>query len=463
MPFVFRDAELTLDFLVVGGGIAGLAVAYALSTAGHRVRVVEKFGLDRPSAGQRIPPNLSKILWQWIGPEELMKVSTRCVGSPFHQLTTGENIGYLHWKPAVMAEMGGDFLLMHHDDLIRILHKLAIKAGARVDFNTEVVAVQQGSEEKPDPSVTLANGEVIYADVLIGADGSKSLVRDVVLEEEDEAKPGPMTTYSGVVKAEDMVGDPELAPLVQSEELPQWPVWMGNFRFIFGHPVRARKEYAFTIFNCKVPTPEQAGKETWDELFPTEQALTEEDGTLCQKLVKLAGPRLIRSQLMSRRDIDDWVDSTGRIVLIGDSAHPNYPGGTHTAAMAVEDGAVLGSLFSHLSSKEQIPAFLNAYQELRQRRCEMVNRAVFDNARMMCLPPGPEADARDQDMAAQATDWDDGMLKVQFEEISAIFLYDAGDDAEEWWINWGRFHDSGNNSKPSVATFDFGNVSVRYE
>ncbi len=131
--------------------------------------------------------------------------------------------------------------------------------------------------------------------------------------------------------------------------------------------------------------------------------------------------------------------------------------------MAVEDGAVLGSLFSHLSSKEQIPAFLNAYQELRQRRCEMVNRAVFDNARMMCLPPGPEADARDQDMAAQATDWDDGMLKVQFEEISAIFLYDAGDDAEEWWINWGRFHDSGNNSKPSVATFDFGNVSVRYE
>ena len=66
-------------------GVSGLAVAYALSTAGHRVRVLEKFGLDRPSAGQRIPPNLSKILWQWIGPEELMKVSTRCVGSPFHR------------------------------------------------------------------------------------------------------------------------------------------------------------------------------------------------------------------------------------------------------------------------------------------------------------------------------------------------------------------------------------------
>ncbi|RPD64463.1 FAD/NAD(P)-binding domain-containing protein [Lentinus tigrinus ALCF2SS1-6] len=440
MPFVFRDAELTLDFLVVGGGVSGLAVAYALSTAGHRVRVLEKFGLDRPSAGQRIPPNLSKILWQWIGPDELMKVSTRCVGSPYYRITTADEIGYLHWKPAVMAEMGGDFLLMHHDDLIRILHKLAIKAGARVDFNTEVLAVHQGSEEKPKPSVTLASGEVIYADILIGADGSKSLVREVVLEEEDDAKPGPMTVYSGVVKAEDMLGDPELAPLILSEE---WPVWSGNLRFIFGHPVRARKEYSFTIFNCKVPTPEQAGEETWDELFPTEQALTEEEGALCQKLVRLA-------------------DSTGRILLIGDSAHPNYPGGTHTAAMAVEDGAVLGSLFSHLSSMDQVPAFLNAFQELRQRRCEMVDRAVFDNARMCCLPPGPEADARDQDLAAKFDDWDDGMLKGQFEEISAIFLYDAGDDAEEWWINWGRFQES-SGEKPSVATFDFGKVSVRYE
>ena len=43
---------------------------------------------------------------------------------------------------------------------------------------------------------------------------------------------------------------------------------------------RARKEYSFTIFNCKIPTPEEAGEETWDELFPTEKALTDEDGAL---------------------------------------------------------------------------------------------------------------------------------------------------------------------------------------
>ena len=41
--------------------------------------------------------------------------------------------------------------------------------------------------------------------------------------------------------------------------------------------------------------------------------------------------------------------------------------------MAAEDAVVLGSLFSHLSTLDQIPSFLNAYQELRQKRCELVN------------------------------------------------------------------------------------------
>lgn len=130
--------------------------------------------------------------------------------------------------------------------------------------------------------------------------------------------------------------------------------------------------------------------------------------------------------------------------------------------MAVEDGAVLGSLFSHLSSTDQISAFLNAFQELRQRRCAMVDRAVFDNAKMCCLPPGPEADGRDQDLAVKNVDWDDGMLKEQFEEISAIFLYDAGDDAEEWWINWGRFHDL-SREKQRVSTIDFSEMKVQCE
>ena len=137
-----------------------------------------------------------------------------------------------------MAETGGDFLFMHvstgrvpracsplsallpqHDDIIRMIYKLAVEAGATVHFNTEVTSIHQGSDEIPNPSVTLVNGDVLTADVLIGADGYKSRVRDIVLEEEDNARPAGMTLYTGVVNSEDMLKDPELRPYALSDEV----------------------------------------------------------------------------------------------------------------------------------------------------------------------------------------------------------------------------------------------------
>ena len=66
--------------------------------------------------------------------------------------------------------------------------------------------------------------------------------------------------------------------------------------------------------------------------------------------------------------------------------------------MAVEAAVVLGSLFSHLRTTNQIPSFLSAYQELRQRRCDLVKLADIGNAQMVAMPDGPAADARDDDM-----------------------------------------------------------------
>lgn len=78
----YRRSLLTA--LSLRAGIGGLAIAYVLSKAGHRVRVLEKHGRDVPGGGHRVPPNMSKILRQWISEEELRAVSTRCVGTPFH-------------------------------------------------------------------------------------------------------------------------------------------------------------------------------------------------------------------------------------------------------------------------------------------------------------------------------------------------------------------------------------------
>lgn len=106
-----------------------------------------------------------------------------------------------------------------HNDLVRLLYKLATGAGAKVRLNTEVTSIRQGTKRMPKPVLRLASGEVLTADILIGADGCKSVVRDIVLGEPDCAKPGGMTLYTGVVKAEDMLKDPELRPYALADEV----------------------------------------------------------------------------------------------------------------------------------------------------------------------------------------------------------------------------------------------------
>ncbi len=90
--------------------------------------------------------------------------------------------------------------------------------------------------------------------MLVGADGYQSIVREVVLEDEDMVKPGGLTLYTGVVDAEEMLKDPELRPYALSDEVSapvlsiprcsvrhaqrgrhmQWAIWMGSHRSLCG-------------------------------------------------------------------------------------------------------------------------------------------------------------------------------------------------------------------------------------
>ena len=94
-------------------GLAGFAVAYALAKSGHSVRVLERQpSLGTPASGIRVPPNMSKILKKWAGADELAKTAVLNVATPWYDLHTGKQMGCALWRPSVMAETGGDFLLM---------------------------------------------------------------------------------------------------------------------------------------------------------------------------------------------------------------------------------------------------------------------------------------------------------------------------------------------------------------
>lgn len=111
--------------------------------------------------------------------------------------------------------------------------------------------------------------------------------------------------------------------------------------------------------------------------------------------------------------------------------------------MAVEDGAVLAKLFSHLTSDRQIPSFLYAFQELRQARTRTVRASEFGNAFFMAMPACDASRQRDDGMRAlgargvNVLEGGDGEASGLWDEIRTMFGYDCEDEADDWWVQWG--------------------------
>ena len=109
--------------------------------------------------------------------------------------------------------------------------------------------------------------------------------------------------------------------------------------------------------------------------------------------------------------------------------------------MAVEDGAVLAKIFSHLSSHRQIHSFLAAFQEIRQARVHTVRQGELQSAFFMTAD-GPEAAARDAAMLAKAQAGgnvldSEGEASAVWDEYRVVFGYDCEDEADDWWVQWG--------------------------
>jgi salicylate hydroxylase len=111
--------------------------------------------------------------------------------------------------------------------------------------------------------------------------------------------------------------------------------------------------------------------------------------------------------------------------------------------MAIEDGAVLAKLFSHLLSDDQVPSFLRAFNDLRYERVSKMMQSEMRNIFSMTLPPGETQQRRDQDMrdkqaaGKNVLESEGGDIAQQWEEIKVMFGYDAEDEADNWWVKWG--------------------------
>ncbi|KAG9012944.1 hypothetical protein FRB90_006426, partial [Tulasnella sp. 427] len=427
-----RTASHSLHIAVVGCGLGGLAAAHALAKAGHRITILEDApAIGEVGAGIQVSPNLSRLLIRWGLGDALDKIAVMPEGIEFRRWQSGQKLGYAGWGQKFADEYGAPYYHIHRADFHRLLYDLTIGLKDKVTLRLKS---HVSSIDADAPSCKLASGEVINCDLIIGADGVKSTIRQAVVGRADNPVPTGDAAYRAIVPSDKLLADPELAELVEN---PRMVGWLGPGRHIMAYCIRAKRE-----FNMVLLHPDDGSVESWQAEGSADKMRADFEGwdPKLQKILSFV-PSTLKWKLMDRKPLETWIHPSGKVALLGDACHPMLPYRAQGAAMAVEDGAVLGNLFSRLSHPSQIAPLLYAYETLRLPRTAQVQASSRLNQYIFHLEDGAEQVKRDSEMQ-QAMHGEEGLNNpnqwADKRKTLELMGYDADKAVDEWWAERGE-------------------------
>ena len=310
------------DVLVVGGGMAGLAGALALRENGANVTLVERapeFG--EVGAGLQMAPNASRVLKRWGLLEKALEIGVQPKHLVFRDAVTGEELTRQSLRGEFEERYGAPYVVIHRSDLHRVLLEGCVAAGVNLINDVMVDSV----ETLNGRAVAHTEAGVDYeADVVIGADGLKSTLRPLVAS--DEPVSSAYVAYRGTVPITSETPATDLEDVV---------VYLGPDCHLVQYPLR-KGELLNTVAVFKSASFER-GEEQYGGVDELQAAYKD-----CVPAVQAALANLgtgIRWPMYDRDPIENWV--AGRMVLMGDAAHPMLQYLAQGACQALEDAAVL--------------------------------------------------------------------------------------------------------------------------
>ncbi|KAJ7090839.1 hypothetical protein B0H15DRAFT_837057 [Mycena belliarum] len=435
-------------FIVVGGSIAGLCVAYTLRQARHHVVVLDKRDERVEShAGIRVPPNMTRLLETLPGMAALLKEhGTECNGMTMME-ETSNIIAQMPFLDETMADLGCKFYMMPYDILINYLLDLCRESGVHLRFNTEVTSVIVAPGQWP--AVVTIRGERIEGDLLIGADGRASLVQETLAQQQQDDEDDDSDTESTISEKDSSAGvseivgasysiklsalqnDPELSQLARSHE---FMVWGGPHVLVTGHKC-GRELYIVSVLRVSGTGPADIDSD-WrpNAPFPDAKLFSQFEPRI-KRLIKAAS--VCHQTIQRIPDVRRITHGPTRLVTIGDAAHTITMHATHNSSIAVEDGFALGRVFSHLTAREQIPYLLRGYREVRLQRSMTTEASELGAFIVITLPHGPARDMRNQQFGFSLggpDDMSDEMLAMTWATYLVQFNYDANEAVDEWWL-----------------------------
>jgi len=364
---------------IIGGGIGGIALARSLWKQGISFHLFEQAAeFKEVGAGIQMTPNAVKVLNSLGLEQEIQRVGFLPEAMVGRSGETGEELFLTPIKDTFQQLYGAEYYHVHRADLHSILTE-SLPAEC-ISFNVKCLDVQQKGKKA---IAFFDNGEEFEADLIVGADGIRSVVRGALWGKDDPTFTGHMC-WRALVPVEN-----HPLPFVQ----PAVTFWFGPKAHVVTYYVKGGK--AVNIVACK--ETDEWVKESWTEPSSTSELLAAYEGWHAD-LIKLFEStddmQVFKWGLYDRDPMEQW--SAGNATLLGDAAHPMLPYLSQGAAMAIEDAYVLSEAISFFEG--DIPSALEAYETERLSRTRNVQLQARERGRTYHLDSPEEQRKRDLEL-----------------------------------------------------------------
>jgi len=358
---------IDLKILIAGGGLGGITAALCLARSGHQVSIFERAPeFAEVGAGIQLSPNCTRVLHD-LGLEEALRARAFLPEAvQFRDWRSGRVISESPLGGSVVEQYGMPYYHMHRGDLLKVLVEAAAQTS---NISLEPSACVEGFTQDDQGVKLTVNGDVHEGDLLVGADGIHSVVRNALWGAE---KP----RFTGTVAWRALV---PVERLPEGLVRPMSTAWWGPHKHFVHYFVRSGQ-----LVNCVCVVEKQGWEvESWTEQGEFAELKADFVGwhdDIQQLIDNVDRDSLFKWALYDRAPMSRW--GSGRVSLLGDACHPTLPFMAQGAAMAIEDSAVLAGC---LASGDEIPASLRHYEDLRRERTARIQNGSRRNATVFHL------------------------------------------------------------------------------